>query len=70
MLNGVARSHASLGSFGKGSFRRERNARGARGRREGESRALIPFPFPFERLPRRLGAMPERVIWEIEQAGA
>ena len=38
------------GSFGKGSFRRERNARGA------WSRALIPFlfPFPFERLPRRL----------------
>ena len=33
---------------GKGSFRRERNARGA------WSRALIPFPFPFERLPRRL----------------
>ena len=32
------------GGFGKGSFRRERNARGA----------LIPFPFPFERLPRRL----------------
>ena len=35
---------------GKGSFRRDRNARGA------WSRALIPFPFPFpfERLPRRL----------------
>ena len=39
------------GSFEKGSlYRRERNARGARGR----SRTLIPFPFPFERLPRRL----------------
>ena len=38
------------GRFGKGSFRRERNARGA------WSRPLIPFlfPFPFERLPRRL----------------
>ena len=35
---------------GKGSFRGERNARGA------WSLALIPFlfPFPFERLPRRL----------------
>ena len=33
---------------GKGSFRRERNARGA------WSRALIPFSFPFEHLPRRL----------------
>ena len=35
---------------GKGSFRRERNARGT------WSRALIPFlfPFPFERLPHRL----------------
>ena len=41
-------------TLGKGSFSRERNARGARGRREGGSRALIPFPFPFERLPRRL----------------
>ena len=42
------------GALGKGSFRRERNARGARGRREGGSHALITFPFPFERLPRRL----------------
>ena len=42
------------GALGKGSFSRERNVRGARGRREGGSRALIPFPFPFERLPRRL----------------
>ena len=42
------------GALGKGSFSRERNARGTRGRREGGSRALIPFPFPFERLPRRL----------------
>ena len=42
---------------------RERNARSARGRREGNavpllprawSRALIPSPSPFERLPRRL----------------
>ena len=42
------------GALGKGSFRRERNARGTRGRTEGGSHALIPFPFPFERLPRRL----------------
>ena len=42
------------GALGKGSFRRERNAKGTRGRREGGSHALIPFPFPFERLPRRL----------------
>ena len=42
------------GALGKGSFSRERNARGTRGRTEGGSHALIPFPFPFERLPRRL----------------
>ena len=41
---------------GKGSFRRERNARGFPSSLlpRAWSRALIPFPFPFERLPRRL----------------
>ena len=47
------------GVLGKGVLV-ARETRGARGRREGNllpracSRALIPFPFPFERLPRRL----------------
>ena len=56
------REREGKGSFVKGSFRRERR-RGAReeGGRETSSllpralsRVLIPFPFPFERLPRRL----------------
>ena len=29
------------------------------------SRALIPFPFPFERLPRRLGAQQSRRLREV-----
>ena len=59
---GKGREREGKGSFVKGSFRRERR-RGAReeGGRETSSllprawsRVLIPFPFPFERLPRRL----------------
>ena len=47
------------GSSEKGSlYRRQRNA---------WSRALIPFPFPFERLPRRLmcGECVETFVKEI-----
>ena len=59
---GKGREREGKGSFVKGSFRRERR-RGAReegGRKTSSllprawSRVLIPFPFPFERLPRRL----------------
>ena len=63
----VTASEACVQAFerdGKGSFRRERNARGHARREERKpvplglprawSCALIPFTFPFERLPRRL----------------
>ena len=40
------------GSFGKGSFRRERNARGVRGRREGNPSCVVSrpnsLPLPFQ----------------------
>ena len=57
----------ALKGEGEGGIWTRENAWGARGRKErkgsspppsslvrGLARALIPFPFPFERLPRRL----------------
>ena len=32
------------------------------------SRALIPFPFPFERLPRRLAKLGKGMLSSVEQA--
>ena len=54
-LRWQAFERAGKGSFGKRSFRRERNW----------SRALIPFPFPFERLPRRLGQKISAIVSKI-----
>ena len=49
-LRGRRFKREGKGSFGKGSFRRERNARGA----PLAFLSQTPFPFPFKRLPRRL----------------